>query len=75
MKTPIIRKIIRVGASKAVSIPKSWLEYWERESGQKIIEVAVEVDRVLTISPILPKMPDRTKEAHEKEAASPEAKT
>jgi antitoxin component of MazEF toxin-antitoxin module len=61
MKMPIIRKIIGVGASKAVSIPKSWLEYWERESGQKITEVAVEIDKVLTISPIFPK----------KEAATP----
>ena len=65
MKMPIIRKIIAVGTSKAVSLPKSWLEYLERESGQKITEVAVEVDNVLTISPIFPK----------KEAATPEVKT
>jgi antitoxin component of MazEF toxin-antitoxin module len=62
---PIIRKIITVGTSKAVSLPKSWLEYLERESGQKITEVAVEVDKVLTISPIFPK----------KEVTTPEAKT
>lgn len=52
---PIIRKIIQVGSSKAVSLPKSWLELIERESGKKIKEVAVEVNGVLTIKPILPK--------------------
>jgi hypothetical protein len=52
---PIIRKVIGVGASKAVSLPKSWIEFWERESGQKISEVTMEVDRVLTISPLFEK--------------------
>jgi antitoxin component of MazEF toxin-antitoxin module len=53
---PIIRKVIGVGGSKAVSIPRSWLELIERETGQKVTEVAMEVDRVLTISPILQKI-------------------
>jgi len=52
---PIIRKIIQVGTSKAVSLPKSWLDWLERETGEVIREVAVEVDRVLTIEPVLPK--------------------
>ena len=49
---PIIRKVIQVGDSKAISIPKSWLEYYEKESGQKIESVAMEVNSVLTIKPI-----------------------
>jgi len=52
---PIIRKIIQVGTSKAVSLPKSWLELIERETGKPVKEVAVEVNGVLTIKPILPK--------------------
>ena len=51
---PIIRKIIQVGTSKAVTIPKSWYEYWRRETGHDVTEVAIEVNRVLKISPILP---------------------
>jgi hypothetical protein len=39
--------------SRAVCLPKSWLEYYERESGCKITEVAMEVDKVLTVTPIL----------------------
>lgn len=52
---PIIRKILNVGDSRAITIPKTWLEYLEKQHGIKIKEVAVEVDRVLTIQPILPK--------------------
>lgn len=44
-----------MGDSKAVTIPKSWLELVERETGQKITEVAIEVDNALIVTPILPK--------------------
>jgi hypothetical protein len=54
-KLPLIRKIIPIGkTSKAVIIPKSWLEFFEKECGQSIENVAVEVNRVLKITPILP---------------------
>jgi protein tyrosine/serine phosphatase len=49
---PIIRKVMDLRTSRAITLPKSWLEYFEKESGQEINEVAIEVDRVLTISPI-----------------------
>lgn len=52
---PIIRKIMNLKTSKAVCLPKSWVEYYEREAGCKITEVAIEVNRVLTITPILSK--------------------
>lgn len=51
---PIIRKVIQVGSSRAVTIPKSWLEYLRKETGAEITEVAIEVNRVLKVSPILP---------------------
>jgi len=41
--------------SRAICLPKSWLEYFEKETGEEIAEVAIEVDRVLTISPIFSK--------------------
>lgn len=57
---PIIRKIIDVGkTSRAVIIPKSWLEYFEEEQGQSIEEVTIEVNRVLKIAPILLKKASR----------------
>jgi hypothetical protein len=50
---PIIRKIIQVGSSRAISLPKSWLTFYERQYGQNIKEVSVEVNGKLIISPII----------------------
>jgi len=53
---PIIRKIIGFGkTSKGVILPKSWLEYYEKETGKQIKSVAMEVNKVLTIKPIFTK--------------------
>jgi antitoxin component of MazEF toxin-antitoxin module len=48
---PLIRKIVPIGGSKAVTLPKSWLDHIERETGRKVVEVAVEVDGTLRIMP------------------------
>jgi hypothetical protein len=49
---PIIRKIIDVGkTSKGVILPKSWLEYYEKEKGRSIEAVTIEVNKKLTIEP------------------------
>ena len=58
-ETPIVRKLIQVGGSRAISLPKSWLGLIEKESGQTIREVAVEVNGCLTIQPILPKQNEK----------------
>jgi len=53
---PIIRKIIDVGkTSKAVILPKSWLDYYEKEAGKQIESVAMGVNKVITIQPIFAK--------------------
>jgi len=53
---PIVRKIIDVGkTSKGVILPKSWLKYYEKEAGQRIKSVAMEVNKVITITPIFAK--------------------
>jgi hypothetical protein len=50
---PLIQKVIQVGDSRAITIPKSWLTYYERQSGQNIKEVSIEVNGKLIIAPIL----------------------
>jgi len=55
MEMPIIRKVITLKTSKAICIPKRWLEYYERRCGEEIREVLVEVNDVLKISPLLPR--------------------
>ena len=54
-KMPLIRKIIEVGTSRAVTIPKDWLEFYEKQFGKPIEEVAIEVNKVLKIIPLIPK--------------------
>jgi antitoxin component of MazEF toxin-antitoxin module len=50
---PLIQKVIQVGDSRAVVIPKSWLRYYELQNGQNIKEVSIEVNGKLIIRPIL----------------------
>ncbi|MBS7616424.1 hypothetical protein KEJ45_04425 [Candidatus Bathyarchaeota archaeon] len=52
--SPLIRKVYEIKGSKIIALPKSWIEWFERENQCKIKEVAVEVGEVLTIQPILP---------------------
>jgi len=56
---PLIRKLINLRTCKAVTVPKAWLDYLQRETGQEITEIALEVDKVLIISPIIPKKGDK----------------
>ncbi|MFX0204299.1 MAG: AbrB/MazE/SpoVT family DNA-binding domain-containing protein [Candidatus Hodarchaeota archaeon] len=48
-----IRKVIRVGNSHAVTIPRTWLSHYERIGGKKLTEVVVETNGKLIIRPIL----------------------
>jgi antitoxin component of MazEF toxin-antitoxin module len=50
---PIVRKVWSIGNSKAISLPKSWLDYIEKNTGKRVLEVAIEVNGDLKISPIL----------------------
>jgi antitoxin component of MazEF toxin-antitoxin module len=65
IRMPLIQKIIQIGDSRAVTIPASWLAYYERQKGQTIKEVAVEVNGKLTIRPIL-KEAQRNEEKEQK---------
>jgi len=51
---PLTRKLITLGTSRAVILPKSWIEYYERTTKHKIVEVAIETNQqTLTITPII----------------------
>ncbi len=50
---PLIRKLIKVGNSKAVVIPPDWLKHHESQSGSPIEEMLMEVDGIITLSPKL----------------------
>jgi antitoxin component of MazEF toxin-antitoxin module len=51
---PIIRKIVTVGSSRGVTLPKSWLDNVERSCGP-ITTVAMEINGKIVLEPILRK--------------------
>ena len=62
---PIIRKVVKVGAAKGITLPKSWLEFAEVENGQEVKQVAVEVNRVLKIEPYFGKGQPKKREENQ----------
>jgi antitoxin component of MazEF toxin-antitoxin module len=52
---PIIRSILNLGNSKAVTIPKSWLTNAEDQTGKKVIALAMDVNESITLQPIFEK--------------------
>ena len=56
---PIIRRIIAIGHSKAITIPKSWITNAEDEAGKKVVAFALEVDGSITLQPVFEKTKPR----------------
>ena len=52
---PIIRKILPIGGSQAITLPRSWLDCIERETGKRPTEVTIEVNGILKVSPVIEK--------------------
>ncbi len=52
---PIIRSILNLGNSKAVTIPKSWLTNAEDQTGKKVIALAMDVNESITLQPVFEK--------------------
>ena len=52
---PIIRSILNLGHSKAVTIPKSWLTNAETQTGRKVIAIAMDVNTTITLQPVFEK--------------------
>jgi hypothetical protein len=55
LNMPIIRSILNLGNSKAVTVPKSWLTNAENQAGRKVIALAMEVNESITLQPIFEK--------------------
>jgi antitoxin component of MazEF toxin-antitoxin module len=50
-----IRSILKLGNSKAVTIPKAWITNAEDQTGRKIVALAMEVNGTITLKPIFEK--------------------
>jgi len=51
----LLRKIVDVGNSKAVTIPRSYLDYWQRK-GKEITQVELVINDKILISPVFKKI-------------------
>ena len=52
---PLIRSILNLGHSKAVTIPESWITNAETQTGRKVIALAMDVNTTITLKPIFEK--------------------
>jgi antitoxin component of MazEF toxin-antitoxin module len=52
---PLLKKIVVHGGSRGVNLPASWLTLIEKETGQKLREVLMEVNGEITIRPLIEK--------------------
>jgi antitoxin component of MazEF toxin-antitoxin module len=46
---PVVKKLLRVGGSQCISIPHNWLKNVERQSGEKVTELSMEINEALHI--------------------------
>lgn len=56
---PIVRKLTTVGEARGITLPKSWILYTEELAGRKIVAIALEIDRVITLEPIFEKTKEK----------------
>ena len=50
----MIKKIVSIGqSSRGVILPKSWLKFYEKKHGRKILNVGMELNSKIVIWPIL----------------------
>lgn len=52
-KMPIIRKLMKVGVdSRAVVLPKGWIQEIEQRTGKAVKAIALEINGQITIEPL-----------------------
>jgi hypothetical protein len=52
---PILKKLIAHGGSRGVTLPSTWIALIEKETGQKLREVLMEVNGEIRIRPLIEK--------------------
>ena len=41
---PLLKNLINLGNSKAITIPKDWLDYYKNKTGKELETVLMEID-------------------------------
>jgi antitoxin component of MazEF toxin-antitoxin module len=50
---PLVRKIVKIGSSRGITLPEDWLRWLEMKLGEKPEAVLIEVDEELRIKPLV----------------------
>ena len=50
---PLLQRIIKIGNSRAMVLPASWLEFYERKTGAPITQIEIEVNDAMIVRPHL----------------------
>jgi antitoxin component of MazEF toxin-antitoxin module len=58
---PLVRKIIKLGTSRVITLPEGWLKWLETKFGEIPKEVLIEVNEELKIRPLVNPPDDRVK--------------
>lgn len=51
---PITRKLVDIGNARGITLPADWLKIVEKQLNGKIEAIAIEVNSVLTLTPVHP---------------------
>jgi len=60
----MIKKLIKVGESQAVTIPAAYLQFWHR-LGKEIREFELEINKKIVLTPILTDIKEETKSCYD----------
>ena len=41
---PLLKNLISIGSSRAITLPKDWIDYYESKTGKKLESVLMEID-------------------------------
>lgn len=49
----LIRTVIKIGNSEGIVIPKLWLESVRQKTGQQVVQVLLDINGSITITPLV----------------------
>ena len=58
-KMALIRKLVKLGGSQAITLPSSWLDWVAHTTGEKPTRVTIEVNGILKVAPLLKEAPEK----------------
>jgi antitoxin component of MazEF toxin-antitoxin module len=48
----IVKRVRRIGGSRGIILPKTWMDSVERKLGHELTEVELQIDEEITVKPV-----------------------